>query len=133
MRHATWQAKPTRWSAARIPQDAASKAHGLALTPPTYGIDWVDQASAVAGRVRPAGAVSVHPAPSTLLPPTRTPEQVHAPYVQEAEPDARQVESPSSTLSSQPLQRQEAQDDQERLPQPANTAGLPEHLKAGIE
>ena len=50
MGHATWQAKPTRWSAARIQEDAASKAHGLALTPPTYGMDWVDRASAEARR-----------------------------------------------------------------------------------
>ena len=130
MRHATLRAKPTRWSAARIQQDAASRAHGISLTPPTYGMDWVDRASVEAGRVRPAGAVSIHPAPSTLRPPTRTPEQVHAPNAQEAEPGARQVGSPPSTL---PLQRQEPQDDEERLHQPPSTTGLPEHLKAGIE
>src|SRR5262249_9494688 len=72
----------------------------------------------------------VHPASSTLLPPTRMPGQVRATYVRTAASDTRQVENPPSTL---PLQRQEAQDDQERLQHPPSTTGLPEHLKAGIE
>jgi hypothetical protein len=123
MRHTTLQAKPTRQSAARIQQDAAAGPNGASLTPPTYGMDFVDRAPAEAGRVRPAGAVSVHADPARIIQPKLTVGPVGDKYEQEADRVAQEVVQGLDTAAplpaSQVVQRQEEDDEELAQMKPA--------------
>ena len=114
MRHATLQAKPTQQSAARIQQDPAAGPNGVSLTPPTYGLDFVDRASAEAGDVRSAGAVSVHAAPSMIIQPKLMLGPVSDQYEQEADRMARQVVERVHTATSRPASQSQTPSSERR-------------------